>query len=486
VAVAQRLMAKAAAERPDMTAVVAMLEPWDTGGPYPPHNDTVPNRLPPGLTPPPSSEVTTVLAPPSSTRPSARGESSRVSTAVREAAQRKIPKWAIALVGVAAVVAVVAAVMFSLPEPVKPVYVPRSTTTPFVGNYIPVTRTYLGNVSYPNGHNEFRTAGKLYPTIAEAITDPRMFSGDTCRILLLDDIHEEQVTIDCTNLPGGISIEPASISAPTLWIPPEEFDAKKPLISLVGGSRLSLKGLRFDGRNRVAHMLDWAKPGAGCGLSDITMQKFSRVGCTFTAVAGVAASPVLLTNVRIMPGAAAGIDGGVAISGGAAHMKLHGVRCDGPGRVGVSVQGEIDGFELFHARLSRLRTGLQLSAERTLAATVHSSTIADVPDALVVDRAPAKARLLVRNNVFARVQTALAWGGDVETSNAGAMLAGSAGNVCGPGDCSTKAVGLAVTPGPALDLGPDPASDSAYLRYAPDAWPIRAGDAGKPAGVPPR
>ena len=519
-AVIETMMAKRPADRYQTGLDLAdALAPWDVGGPFLPAADETPRRLPPGLvavsaasTPTPGPNTpgrpTAPLAPVAPLVPTAAVSAEQVAAANRAATRAlgagRLPRLSRkGLIGVAGGVAAVALVGAGLiaystvnrtPPPRgdgAPAPAARAAS-PFVGNYVPVTRAHgPRQAPFPGGFTEY-LSGPVYQTVAAAMADPRVRERDNCRILLLDEVHEEQAAVDAAGLPPGVSIESARTDKPTQWLPPEVADPARPLLQLTGGTRVVVRNIAFNGMGRVDTVVAWAGPGPGCQLHDVRVTKFARAGVVLDRPAGEADDPVQVSRARVHPDAAAPVDAGVTVRGGAAparHVKVIDCRLEGPAAVGLVCEGGVEYLEAARCRVFGVQNGVRFAGPGKLRATLAGNTMANVQAGVRVDAAPADGkdgRLVLLNNLFFQAGAAARFG-DGAVARAGDLLRGSACNWCDASGCQTPTPGLAVERAPGgLVVGLDPTADADFLRY-PAASPLAtAGPDHQPVGAPPK
>jgi serine/threonine-protein kinase len=459
------------------TDVAEALAPWD-GGPFPPSVEELPRR---------SFHGDTALLPRATHAPDATVPISKSLERRREQRARLI---LIGLVAVALLLLGVLTVVLRTTPPLRNGVGPDAgpTVSPFLGHYVPVTRAHGPNqVPFPGGHTEY-LQGRVYETIAAALSDPRLREEDNCRILLLDEVHEEQVVINASALPHGIAIESARTDRPTQWLPPERADPTQPLLLLTGGARLAVRNLTFNGLGRFDTLVSWHQPGPGCQLHDVRLTKFIRIGVTLRNPAGEAKDPVQLSRVRVHPDSApVETCVGVSATGDkpARHLRLTDCRLEGPAAQGVLSTGGIESFEMFRCRLFVLQTGVRFTGPGALQAALRSNTTARVPAPVWIDAPPNKdGHLLLRSNLFFEATSAARFANP--PPGAAELFRGSEGNWCNAGGCPTPTPGVPVSPATDLIIGLDPTRDSEFLRYPASSRLTTAGPDGQPVGVPPR
>jgi serine/threonine protein kinase len=461
--------------------VAAALAPWD-GGPAPPKPEEMPPRSEHG------SPETVQLA---ARTPEPPNPMSMPPGLRRKQIRSRALLALAAVVAVAAAVLIVAAVRTAPPAQNIDLPLPAQTESPFRGPYVPVTRKHgPGGEPFPGGHSEY-LKGKVYPTVAQALKDPRLNNEDNCRILLLDEVHEEQLDLDAGSLPPGIAIESVRVGEPTVWLAPANCDRNRPLVRIQGGSRVAIRNVSFNGMDTFATLLSWYKPGAGCQLHEVKVTAFNHTGVILIDPAGEAKDPVQLSRVRIYPSPNTTVEAAVAVAAAkgklAQHIRLAECRLEGPGTQGVLSTGGIESFEMVRCRLFGLRTGVRFFNFDRLQADLSSNTTFRVTTPISIELFGAKFqpddRVVLRGNLFCETPTsAVQFKGNPPEPK---LFRGSSANWCSAGGCQPETPGLAISPTSALHLGPDPSRDAEFLRYSPNSPLASAGPGGSPIGVPP-
>jgi hypothetical protein len=366
------------------------------------------------------------------------------------------------------------------------------TVSPFMGHYVPVTRKHgPGAEPFPGGHAEY-LKGRVYPTVAAALKDPRL-REDNCRILLLDEVHEDQEAIDGTVLPQGIAIESARTNPPTVWLPPARADASRPLLLVLGGTRLAVRNLTFHGQDKLDTLVAWNEPGPGCQLHDVRITGFNRHGATLRNPAGEAKDPVQLSRVRVHPSTNTTVETGVLITATgpapARHVRLTECRLEGPATQGLWARGGIEGLEMTRCRLFGLSNGARFTGPGALQATLTFNTTFKVQNPVWLDTFASfrekDDRVVLRSNLFAdTTASAVRFTSATPTVE---LFRGSEANWCGPGGCQPEVPGVPVSEStdPVVLRGIDPTRDNTFLRYPPNSSLATAGPGKQPVGVPP-
>jgi hypothetical protein len=376
------------------------------------------------------------------------------------------------------------------------------TASPFMGNYVPVTRAHGPNQApFPGGHNEY-LQGRVYETIAAALTDPRLREEDNCRILLLDEVYQEQEEINATALPHGISIQSARTDPPTLWLPPERADPTNPLLRITGGSRLVVRNLTFNGLGRFDTPVVWHEPGPGCQFHDIRVTRFAKSGVSLHNPAGEAHDPVQLSHIRIYPDSTSPVETCVAVTApagkSARHLRLTECRLEGPAAQGLVSADGIESFEMSRCRLFSLGSGVRFDGPGALRATLKSNTFAKVPNPVWIGTLPPSPEkddeLVLASNLFFEATSAVRY---TNATPVAKLFRGSdanwSWNSVGGGLPSTPGVPIQTAADLIIRLEPTKTEkdgavkeDEDFLRYSDKSPLATAGPGGQPIGVPPR
>jgi serine/threonine-protein kinase len=488
--------------------VVKELAPWD-GGPFPPTEDEAPARHFVLSADPTPDDTFSDIGPAPITHAYGRTGAAppvRASAPPRARERRKnlVAGVALAAVGLLVVGLVVVAIRNepALRDGKTPEV--RATDSPFTGNFVSVTRNHGPNqVPFPGGHAEYLDR-PVYETITKALDDPRVQAGN-CRILLLDELYQEQPA-QPLRLPAGVTLESARANPPTQWTPPELADPKRPVVHLSGGSGVVVRNLSFNGLGKLATPLAWDDPGPECVLQDVRVTGFSDVGVTLRRPAGEPGRAVKLSKVRVHPSSDTLIRACVAVEASGAtparHLSLTDCRFEGNADQGALFVGGVDGLEVSRCRLFKLRAGVQFDGPGPLRAAVEASTFAQVRTPVLVE-APASRpddRLLLRYNLFVK-----AGAGPVQFPKGAAappaLFQRSERNWCNnlsPPEAEPMDLIRLPAAEPELDLNPEikpelkpgetdpklePANDG-FLRY-PRNSPFATAANGRPVGVPP-
>jgi hypothetical protein len=135
-----------------------------------------------------------------------------------------------------------------------------------------------------------------YASIHQALEHAR--PGD--HIALLDAEHREQLRLE-GNRYKDITIEPAGDVAVVWRLPTQRGTGELPLLELVNVPGLRVRGIRFDGENRVAKLMRLSGNCPGLSLEDIKLAGFTKTGLSVANCAGDANRPVLLLRIDAQP-----------------------------------------------------------------------------------------------------------------------------------------------------------------------------------------
>src|SRR5262249_3645096 len=132
-----------------------------------------------------------------------------------------------------------------------------------------------------------------FRTVAEALQKAQ--AGD--RIVLLDTEHRELLRIH-GDRNRGVRIEAAEGVAGT-WLPtPGRPDDGTPLIYRAGARDVVLKGIRFNGENRLQRLIYMTGLSPGLTLENISLTGFKKNGLALMNCAGEPDRPVQLLRVN--------------------------------------------------------------------------------------------------------------------------------------------------------------------------------------------
>ncbi len=137
--------------------------------------------------------------------------------------------------------------------------------------------------------------GGTYTSVREALANAR--SGD--RIVLVDGQHREQLRLQDFN-GSGIRIEPVE-GRGVVWLPLANRDEKTPLLQLVKVKGLHVRGIRFDGEDRVLKLVALSGHSPGLILENVGLTGFKTAGLTVTNCAGDPGRPVELLRLTATP-----------------------------------------------------------------------------------------------------------------------------------------------------------------------------------------
>src|SRR5262249_53149693 len=115
-------------------------------------------------------------------------------------------------------------------------------------------------------------------------------------IALLDAEHREQLRLE-GNRYKDITIEPAGNNAVVWRLPTQRGTGELPLLELVNVPGLRVRGIQFDGENRVAKLVRLSGNCPGLSLEDSKLVGFTKTGLSVANCAGDANRPVQLLRI---------------------------------------------------------------------------------------------------------------------------------------------------------------------------------------------
>jgi serine/threonine protein kinase len=121
------------------------------------------------------------------------------------------------------------------------------------------------------------------------------------RIVMLDAEHREQLRLE-GNRYKDITIEPAG-DAEVVWRLPAQSGKRErpPLLELVNVPGVRVKGIKFDGENRVEKLVRLTGGCPGMSLENIKLVGFTKTGLSVANCAGDANQPVMLRGIAAEP-----------------------------------------------------------------------------------------------------------------------------------------------------------------------------------------
>ncbi|HLN31938.1 MAG TPA: protein kinase [Gemmataceae bacterium] len=145
----------------------------------------------------------------------------------------------------------------------------------------------------PPSHLLVNKAGRTneFTSVDSALARAR--PGD--HIVITDDMIEEQLTL---NRKFDVTIE-APPGKLVEWRFPEAGGAGNHLLHVSGVRGLKLKGIAFDGRNKVDEIIEISGNCPDLRMEDLRLKGFKRYGIVFANCAGTSAKPVILRNLQI-------------------------------------------------------------------------------------------------------------------------------------------------------------------------------------------
>jgi eukaryotic-like serine/threonine-protein kinase len=119
-------------------------------------------------------------------------------------------------------------------------------------------------------------------------------------IVLLEAEHREQLRLE-GNRYKDVTIEPAG-GVEAVWrLPAQSGQKELPLLELVNVLGVRVKGIKFDGENRVKKLVRLTGSCPGLSLEDSKLVGFTKTGLSLANCAGDANRPVLLLRIEAQP-----------------------------------------------------------------------------------------------------------------------------------------------------------------------------------------
>ena len=264
---------------------------------------------------------------------------------------------------------------------------------------------------------------QAFATVAEALVAAR--PGD--RVVVCADEWKEQLTVNGDGRAGqDVMLEGQAPSGKLVrWLLPANATRGKPLLSLRDVAGLRVRGFQLDGANRVANLVVLAGKCPGLSLERMHCRGFRDAAVIFAGCQGTEAEPVLLRELRTttdpasVPLGTSGTSESALRFGvvGCAHIRVCDCRLEGPCRAGVEVVGDMADVDFQRNRFFQMSDGLlyhRSEPRHRLEVSLVGNVFCDVRHVLhfVSLPAPARTRLVVRNNVFSKVAGSLSQADD--------------------------------------------------------------------------
>jgi serine/threonine protein kinase len=367
------------------------------------------------------------------------------------------------------------------PTPTTPA--PASApTVPSGPEPLKVTRNRLGDAwGKPN----------TFESVRKALGHARR--GD--RIVLLDEFYEERLELDGKDgLGAGVTIESGRLPrSRTVWRLPADLAAGGSIVSLTNVRGLRLRGITFDGEQRVSELLTLAGSCAGLGLEDLELRGFNGSAARFQGCAGTTTEPVRCQRVRTVGSASRDVQAALLFEApkeGEAvneHLEVSDCRFEGPCQALVRLRAAVTAK--FHRnRFYRAGAAFAFPADAPavpLRLTLAANTFCDISAVFDIGRLPAEtSEISVRGNLFAHCRSLLRAGKSQTLARLEPLFPRGVGNACDKESARGLPSFLNVRPVD-FELTADPADDQQFLRYPKSSPLVTAGPDNQPVGVPP-
>jgi hypothetical protein len=133
-------------------------------------------------------------------------------------------------------------------------------------------------------------------TISEALQKAQ--AGD--RIVLFDSEYRERIRLEGSRY-TAVHIEAAEGTA-VAWLPPAvSRDDSTPLLLLAGVKGVRVKGIHFNGENRLQRLITLMGECPGAGLEEVSLEGFKKNGLTVWNCTGEPDHPVELLGLTDRP-----------------------------------------------------------------------------------------------------------------------------------------------------------------------------------------
>jgi serine/threonine protein kinase len=253
-----------------------------------------------------------------------------------------------------------------------------------------------------------RTGEKsTFRTVRDALLKAQ--PGD--RILVRDDIHEEQLALDAP-VAAGLTIEGKTASGrPVNWTLPPNSPSGEALLKLAGAPGLRVKGFHFQGKDRVHDLLTLTGPCPGFTLEGVELRGFVTCAVKLVDCTGQPKKPLALVGVRFMAGkgseAALAFQAGPGATG--RYISVRDCRFEGPVRAAVRLAGAVADVQLLRNRFFQADAGVvfkKVNPSRPVRLGLVSNTFCDLQKGLYFEAVPdqTETEIVMLSNLFARTK----------------------------------------------------------------------------------
>lgn len=360
VAVVETMMVKKPDERYQTPGEVCeALAPWTQNPPPPPPSEIMPRvTVSPHRTPPPTpgldQSAQPTLGAASTLRNTGASARKKMGRTTRLTEARR-PVWKRRRLLIALGSALALALILLVWRPWRAAQPnPAGDDTVAAGNQRPAVPVELP--SPPPGSLVVAAAGAepRYPTVAAALAAAK--PGQRTTILIRNPVHQEQLSLAGSKA-TNVTIESHPGMTAT-WVPPPGAPDNKGLLDLTGVEGVRVKGIRFDGQQRIRDLVKVTGACPELTLDDIQVTGFTRSGVAFFGCTGTESR--LVTVQRLLASGGGEGASGVLFEQGIAHKSIQLLDCrfDGPMASGVAIAGPLTGFNLLRGRFFRLQQGV--------------------------------------------------------------------------------------------------------------------------------
>lgn len=331
-----------------------------------------------------------------------------------------------------------------------------------------------------------RTTSSLAQALAQAKTGER--------IVLLDAVHEEALSLEGARTPKGIIIEGREGERTTWQLP--VFKTEGPILKLHDVGGITFRRLRMTGSDRIGHLIAIQGSAAALRFEDIELDGYRKEGVRCEGVLGMPTAPVRFDQVTWLGGRATAAATAIRFPQSAegkpawnAYLRVRDGLVVGPQQAAFAIDSEVADFSVEGSRFFGLATAVHY-APRTatlIDLQISNCTFGQIDEVFALDTVPiqqakeGRSRCLLAANAYCETPS-LARVSTGETAALTWLFAEGRDNVADRHSLAGAAPLLTVK---VLDfeLPTDPAESNRLLRYAADSDLARAAWDGKPVGA---
>lgn len=131
-------------------------------------------------------------------------------------------------------------------------------------------------------------------SLSKALAEAR--SGD--RIVLLDDVIEEQVHLEGKRWTRDVIVEPSSDKSTVVWKLPRGGKPDRPLLALMRVEGLRIHNVTFDGDNQLQNLILLSGECPGVTLEEVQLRGVGKYGLRLMNCAGNGSRPITVTGLK--------------------------------------------------------------------------------------------------------------------------------------------------------------------------------------------